>query len=153
MQTDIVQEGLFGQPVLTDGQGIPTGPYDRMGFDPVQCLNWHVLELVCDDVSVCGKGLKRGQITIGCRRRLSRRDVRWSVCARLEHMRLKAKPRGGHRQHAAKLTSAKNADRVAGGERLSHPAAPPEWNSTGPDATPEHGPTAHHLSLPASARP
>ena len=112
----IVEEALFGEPVLGDFQR----PRRRIDRDrcgkPFGSGDRHVLELVGDDGSGARQFVERGRIVIGGDD-LPVGDLRCrAIRLRLQDDGAVAEAGGGHRQHAAELSAADDADRRAGGE-------------------------------------
>jgi hypothetical protein len=124
-----VQEGLLLQPVLGDGQRPGAGGHRRA--QPLQLSHGgggDVLELEGDHLGELRQGAQGGQIVVGGDDRVGRHPRGWGIRLRRQDRGIEAQASGRHRQHAAQLPPAEDADRCARRKRKGrHPSA---WSST-----------------------
>ena len=106
-----VEEGLFVDPVLGDGERARAGR--DLGAQRNQLVDGcrrNVLELIGDDVRVVGEFPQRRRIVIGADQALHGHAARGRVGVAFQHHGVEAQLRGRLGQHAAQLAAAQDAD-------------------------------------------
>ena len=112
----IVEEALFGEPVLGHLQRARRRVDRNIPGKPFGGHNRHVLELVGDDGSRARQFVERGRVVIGGGD-LPVGDLRCrAIGLWLQDDGAVTKPGGRHRQHAAELPAADDADHSTGDE-------------------------------------